>query len=445
MAKVQIEVGLKTTEFQRGLDGLRKMAATFQQQIGKLATGIGNAGRNLANFNIGRLRDNAEAARDFADAINDLADISGESVEGLQKIAYAADQTAGDLEGFVKGMLKANEAALKAAEGNTDAAATFEQLQIDPEKFLTGDMVEQAIALASAFDRLSESGDPTLQFIDLLGAKSKDMIALLRQGKKEVTGIFDAAPLMSADAMKKLDELDRKKKDDAARQRAEAGNAATKIGEGGMAWDKLKRGKIGEAFGHAKSAGGEILKDITGNGPKLANEDTSAKRTEARKRLLKPESKVLDPEERQKLIEREMDVDFQNALSKASTQSKAHMLSGKQNKLFTQSREAEAAGDEEKARELRIEAKGMQGEVDEAYKNYSGGNQIGRSMITSSLQEVGGGGAAVAFGGLDVVMKAQADDIKIIRAIIQSAKLGPTPKLQGASNATGTPSFKKKP
>lgn len=408
MARVDVEVGVRASRFKRGLDEMRSMATRWSNSLARISSrAMVSAGSAIS----AGLRGATALATDVSKQLIEIADQAkklGETPENFQKIAAAAEKNASSLDEFVKGLVKVNEVALDAADGEKKAMEMMATLGIESEAFLQQNMANQVITLASAFERLSESGDPTLRFMELLGEKGANMLPLLRQGGQAVADLFNATEVKSAADIERLSQGD----------------------EGIKSLKKNTGNLFAGAFAKGASALNAVglIDDVP-----VAKEDLEKrKKAIARSKVQSPEELAKMQEELAELRTKEADVDFQNTVAKEKNKGqKAFLLAGKQNELVTKSRELAGQGKNKEAAEMRIQAKEMEMDVFGAEQDYRKSlEKGGLTTVASSLQEVGGGGAALTLGSSDAVMKDQAMDVKEIRLILGKLVTG---KLEGAS------------
>lgn len=177
------------------------------------------------------------------DAINDLSQKSGESVETLSRIGYAAEQSGSSLEGIAKGMKAAAKSATEAASGTGAAAKAYAALGVsvkDTDGSLKGSeelLLDVAEQLSQYEDGLAKSAIAQKIF----GKAGDELIPFLNKGRagiEELTKKADALGItMSTRAAKAADDF---------------GDAMSTLGS-------ITRGVVGRALEQVLPAVNELL------------------------------------------------------------------------------------------------------------------------------------------------------------------------------------------
>ncbi len=145
-----------------------------------------------------------EIAAHFDD-ISDAADKMGESTDVIQRVGFAAAQSGSSIEGIASSFVKL-EKALGDID-NTGARAALANLGLDAQALVDMPLDQKIIALSAAFDEARQNGTGMNDLMTLLGKNAAELIPLLSQGKEGIEEMLGAAPVLAAEAVDALAEL----------------------------------------------------------------------------------------------------------------------------------------------------------------------------------------------------------------------------------------------
>jgi hypothetical protein len=139
------------------------------------------------------------------DEISDAADKMGESTDTIQRIKFAAEQSGSSIDALSGGFIKLEKALgdvenSKARDALADMGLTAEQLAAMP-------LDEKLIAFSAAFEKAREKGTGVNDIMTLLGKSAADLIPLFSQGEEGIRAMLEDAPVLAADAVDALAEL----------------------------------------------------------------------------------------------------------------------------------------------------------------------------------------------------------------------------------------------
>jgi hypothetical protein len=139
MAKVvgdiAVEVGANVVPFQRGMDAAGRSTKQFDKQFSRTAQNVKRAGAAMALAAVAVAAGLAKVTKDAlaaAEGIADIANKSGASVQGLQRLRFAADQngaSARDMDDALTRLTR--RMSLFAVDGSGPAAKAIEQLGLN--------------------------------------------------------------------------------------------------------------------------------------------------------------------------------------------------------------------------------------------------------------------------------------------------------------------------
>jgi hypothetical protein len=139
------------------------------------------------------------------DEISDAADKMGESTDTIQRIKFAAEQSGSSLDALNGGFIKL-EKALGDVE-NSKARDALADLGITAESLAAMPLDEKLIAFSAAFEKARAEGTGVNDIMTLLGKSAGDLIPLLSQGEDGIRSMLEDAPVLAAEAVDALAEL----------------------------------------------------------------------------------------------------------------------------------------------------------------------------------------------------------------------------------------------
>jgi hypothetical protein len=120
--------------------------------------------------------------------LNDLSAATGQNVEALQKLGYAASQEGSSLDGVVKVLARLQRNMYDASKGSKEASAAFRAVGISTKE-VDGSLRPAEDVLMDIADHLHAIEDPAKRqgiAFKLLGKGSQELIPLLSKGSAEI-------------------------------------------------------------------------------------------------------------------------------------------------------------------------------------------------------------------------------------------------------------------
>jgi len=131
-AVLTIDINARLAKLEEGLAQANRRLGSFQGQVKSAGDSLKNALGGLAiGATAAKFTALIKGAIDGADKLNDLSKTTGIAVTTLGGIGFAAEQAGSSLDGIVGPIGKLNLEIAKAAQGNPEAAATFDTLKIN--------------------------------------------------------------------------------------------------------------------------------------------------------------------------------------------------------------------------------------------------------------------------------------------------------------------------
>lgn len=184
-AVLTIDLNARLAKLEEGLTQANRRLGSFKTQI----DGVGNSLKNAfaavgIGAAVGKFVQLTNAAIDGADHLNDLSKSTGIAVETLGGIGFAAEQAGASLETVVPAIGKLNLEIAKAAEGNPQAAQTFDLLKISVKDAsgATKDAGQILVELASKFETFRDGPQKAALANELFKKGYQALVPLLNEG-----------------------------------------------------------------------------------------------------------------------------------------------------------------------------------------------------------------------------------------------------------------------
>lgn len=199
LSSLMVTLGADTAAFQQDMGKAGKTAKTEFEKITDSAKAMGAA--LAAAFTLEAIKDGVLRAVDFADAMGDMAARTGQSVESLTAMGYAAQFSGSSVETYSAGIEKLNDNMFSAVQGNDAAVKMFGQLGVSVTD-TSGRMRDSNAVFLDLADRIAGIQSPaekTAVVMDLFGKSAgPELLQLLNQGKDGITALTAEAQQMGA-------------------------------------------------------------------------------------------------------------------------------------------------------------------------------------------------------------------------------------------------------
>lgn len=190
--KAAAEAQKKAAEEQKKkIDDVRN---AWSKASGQLTNLIKDAARASALIG-GALVGIAKSAANYGDEILTASEKTGESVENLSRLKYAAEIGETSLDGLTNGLALLSRKMVDAVKGNAEYQATFDSLGIKIRN-ADGSMRSATDVLLDFADYAANAKDKTLltaNAIELFGRSGADLLPLLGKGKQGITDLMNEA------------------------------------------------------------------------------------------------------------------------------------------------------------------------------------------------------------------------------------------------------------
>jgi len=199
LSSLMVTLGADTAAFQQDMGRAGQTAKTEFEKITDGAKAMGAA--LAAAFTLDAIKDGVLQAVNFADAMGDMAARTGQSVESLTAMGYAAQFSGSNVETYSAGIEKLSDNIASAAAGNDAAAQMFGRLGVSVRD-ANGQIRDSNQVLLDLADKVAAMQSPaekTAAVMDLFGKTAgPELLQLLNQGKDGITALTAEAQQMGA-------------------------------------------------------------------------------------------------------------------------------------------------------------------------------------------------------------------------------------------------------
>lgn len=199
LSSLMVTLGADTAAFQQDMG---KAGQTAKTEFEKITDGAKAMGAALAAaFTLDAIKDGVLQAVNFADAMGDMAARTGQSVESLTAMGYAAQFSGSSIDTYTAGIEKLSAGMADAISGNDAAAGMFSRLGVSVTD-ATGKLRDSQSVFLEVADRIAAIESPaekTAVAMDAFGRSAgPELLQLLNQGSSGITALTAEAQRMGA-------------------------------------------------------------------------------------------------------------------------------------------------------------------------------------------------------------------------------------------------------
>ena len=199
LSSLMVTLGADTAAFQQDMG---KAGQTAKTEFEKITDGAKAMGAALAAaFTLDAIKDGVLQAVNFADAMGDMAARTGQSVESLTAMGYAAQFSGSSIDTYTAGIEKLSAGMADAISGNDAAAGMFARLGVSVTD-ATGKLRDSQSVFLEVADRIAAIESPaekTAVAMDVFGRSAgPELLQLLNQGSSGITALTAEAQRMGA-------------------------------------------------------------------------------------------------------------------------------------------------------------------------------------------------------------------------------------------------------
>lgn len=204
---IKFNVGANTAQFDAGMSRVANSARTAGDKIKQAFSGLGGilvGGAALAGL---------KSLMDGLDRVAKMATRFGTSAESIQRVSLAADLAGTSIDVVAQSMQKASIAASKATiEGGT-MAETFQRAGINAQEFNKAQLDQKLLMVARAFEAARGNADKTNAIIEILGSRAAGqlipLISNVQALEEEMANAAVASDAMVSEIEKANDRMTR--------------------------------------------------------------------------------------------------------------------------------------------------------------------------------------------------------------------------------------------
>jgi len=199
LSSLMVTLGADTAAFQQDMG---KAGQTAKTEFEKITDGAKAMGAALAAaFTLDAIKDGVLRAVNFADAMGDMAARTGQSVESLTAMGYAAQFSGSSLDTYTAGIEKLSSGMADAANGNAAASGMFDKLGVSVTD-ANGKLRDSNAVFLDVADKIAAIESPsekTAVAMDVFGKSAgPELLQLLNQGSGGITALTAEAQRMGA-------------------------------------------------------------------------------------------------------------------------------------------------------------------------------------------------------------------------------------------------------
>ena len=176
--------------------GIREVLSKNISRVKQFASTIRNIGIASAGIGASIL---APMTAVFSSSLNRASDAQklatrlGSTTESVTALGYAAEAAGVQQEDFVKAAEKMQDAALKAAKGGTDQAASLQLLGTNAQDFARMKMEDKFLLVASSLEKMTNPLEQSMLLSGLFGDEFGKLLPLFKQGKGGIQALLAEA------------------------------------------------------------------------------------------------------------------------------------------------------------------------------------------------------------------------------------------------------------
>lgn len=172
-----VELFTDSSKLTRGLKSAEKDFTAWGKRIKTAGLGISAAGAAVGVPMFAALKSFANAGSE----LNDMSARTGESVEQLSLLQFAAAQTGTDMAAVESGTKKLDNTLADAVSGNKAAAKSFSDIGLNASELINLPLGEKLAAVGGAFDKIQNPALKGASAVDVLGKAGRNLIPFLQE------------------------------------------------------------------------------------------------------------------------------------------------------------------------------------------------------------------------------------------------------------------------
>lgn len=211
IGNLAVNLSLETAAFQRGATQAEARARTLQTRLGGISKSIASFGTGLlAGIGVSAIAGLAGNAFQLASALDESAQKMGVSVEALQELNFAAEQSGVSQEALAGAMNRLNKSVGQLAQGSKPAVEAFAKIGLSFDDLKGKSPDQQLRIIADALNRLPSVQERIAVGSQLMGRGFNQLLPLINGGSAALDKYAETSRKsgeITTEEAKRLDEL----------------------------------------------------------------------------------------------------------------------------------------------------------------------------------------------------------------------------------------------
>lgn len=203
IASLIVEISARTEKLRAGLSSAYGAVASFAAKAVKALAVIGAVAVTGMIAAFAKLTSMINEQAEAIDRMGEEAERIGVSVEGFQKLGYAAKLGGISTDQMAMSMKKLNLALVDARKEGSPAAEAFKKLGLSAEKLMSMPADERLMVIADAFKNVKSTADQSSIAVDLFGKSGMEALTFLNSNVRANAKEFEQLGLVLSDSQVK--------------------------------------------------------------------------------------------------------------------------------------------------------------------------------------------------------------------------------------------------
>ncbi len=180
---IQGHVSQMQKDIHEHMEGVKKSFAVFKV-LGELG-GLTEVGAKLLEL--------SKSAAEYGDQIEHAAKKTGISIDAIQGLKYAAEQSDVSFEQLQQGLFRLSRAMASAGQGNKQVAGAFEAVGLSASSLKNLRLEDVLLRVSDAFSKSQDGAAKTAIAMQLFGRAGAELIPFLDQGSQNIGALTQKA------------------------------------------------------------------------------------------------------------------------------------------------------------------------------------------------------------------------------------------------------------
>ena len=201
VAEFIAKISLDSTKFTEGTNKVKRDVASLKGEIGKFAPALAGA------FTVAGLVGLGKKAIETGAHFYDMAQKLGVSMDSIQRLDFAAQQTGIDIDKVTRAILKMQGELSHGGWDKDKYTSALKALKLKPEELVGKSPEDVLVRLADAFQGVNNRAEANAAIVSLVGIKMAGVIPLLARGGAALKELFGRAPVAEEGAITAMKQL----------------------------------------------------------------------------------------------------------------------------------------------------------------------------------------------------------------------------------------------